>query len=282
MPTPSQKAESTYDENFAIKPVNPVLDNFLGLIFILLVLRLLYEFYFDVTLGVMFFIALGVAYIWVQCVRKGSLTVALYISERRVGSHIPIDCQRPIASELAQRKVMDQCWQLAIHFTMTCVALYLMKDTTWISHPASSFYTCPERFRNGELKRPMELDAYYLMQLAIWMWTAFSCKWLESRRKDYVEMMLHHIVTIMLVLASLLFKEHPMGMVVLLLHDSSDVVLDMMKLANYFKLENSHGYYITEFCFFMNTFVSWPFIRLFYFPKMVIWEGVIKGKIVDV
>ena len=91
-------------------------------------------------------------------------------------------------------------------------------------------------------------------------------------------MMLHHIVTIMLVLASLLFKEHPMGMLVLIVHDSSDVFLDLMKLANYFKLENSHGYFITEFCFFMNTFVSWPFMRLYYFPKWVIWEGVIVGK----
>lgn len=276
-PVVKKKVSSTYDEDLAIKPVNPILDHVLGLIFILLVLRLFYEFYFDRTLGVMFFIALALSYVWVQCVRRGSLTVAMFISDRRVGKNIPLACQRPIASELAQRKVMDQTWQLVIHVTMTAFAVYLMKDTTWFSDPASTFDPCPARFLGGELTRPMELDAYYLMQLAIWMWTAFSCKWLESRRKDYVEMMLHHIVTIMLVLGSLLYKEHPMGMLVLVVHDSSDVMLDLMKLANYFKVENAHGYFITEFCFFMNTFVSWPLLRLYYFPKMVIWEGVIKG-----
>ena len=67
-------------------------------------------------------------------------------------------------------------------------------------------------------------------------------------------------------------------MLVLIVHDSSDVVLDMMKLANYFKLENSHGFFITEFCFFLNTFVSWPLLRLYYFPKKVIYEGVIVGE----
>mmetsp|Transcript_11780 Transcript_11780/g.19182 ORF Transcript_11780/g.19182 Transcript_11780/m.19182 type:complete len:352 (-) Transcript_11780:796-1851(-) len=269
--------KSTYDEDLAVKPVNPILDHILGFVFILLVLRLAYEFFFDVSLGVMFGIALVISYVWVQCVRKGALKVAMFISDRRVGPSIPIECQRPLASELAQRKVMDQSWQLAIHVTMTAFAYYLMKDTTWFSDPASTFTPCPSRYREGELTRPMELNAYYLMQLAIWMWTAFSCKWLESRRKDYVEMMLHHIVTIVLVLASLLYKEHPMGMLVLIVHDSSDVLLDMMKLANYFKLETSHGYFITEICFFLNTFVSWPLLRLYYFPRRVIYEGTIVG-----
>lgn len=273
----SKKKASTYDEDLAIKPINPILDNVLGLVLILLTLRLVYEFYFDVSLGAMFCVALGFSIIWIHCVRQGSLKVALFISEMRVGGNIPIDCQRPCASELAQRKVMDQTWQLVIHCTMTACAFYLMKDTTWFTDPASTFEPCPSRFRDGELTRPMALDAYYVLQLAIWMWTAFSCKWLESRRKDYVEMMLHHIVTIMLVLASLLYKEHPMGMLVLIVHDSSDVFLDVMKLANYFKLENAHGYFITEFCFFMNTFVSWPLLRLYYFPKYVIWEGVMVG-----
>jgi hypothetical protein len=150
-----KKASSTYDEDLAIKPVNPILDHILGLIFILLVLRLFYEFYFDAPLGVMFFIALGVSYVWVQCVRRGSLTVAMFISDRRVGPNIPIECQRPIASELAQRKVMDQTWQLVIHVTMTAFAVYLMKDTTWFTDPASTFEPCPSRFRDGELTRPM-------------------------------------------------------------------------------------------------------------------------------
>lgn len=43
------------------------------------------------------------------------------------------------------------------------------------------------------------LRNFYLIQLAIWMWTAFSCKWLEERRKDYLEMMAHHVITVALV-----------------------------------------------------------------------------------
>lgn len=142
----SNKKPSTYDEDLAIKPVNPIVDNVLGFVFIMLALRLVYEFYFDVPLGVMFSIALGFSMVWVQVVRRISLKVALFISDRRVGDHIPIECQRPVASELAQRKVMDQTWQLVIHVTMTAIAYYLMKDTTWISDPASTFTPCPSRY----------------------------------------------------------------------------------------------------------------------------------------
>lgn len=140
-----EKKPSTYDEDLAIKPVNPILDHVLGLVFILLVLRLVYEFFFDVTLGMMFCVALGLSMVWIQCVRGVSLKVALFISDRRVGGNIPEECQRPCASELAQRKVMDQTWQLVIHCTMTAFAFYLMKDSTWFTDPASTFSPCPSR-----------------------------------------------------------------------------------------------------------------------------------------
>ena len=43
----------------------------------------------------------------------------------------------------------------------------------------------------------------------------FRSKWLEERRKDYLEMMVHHVLTVCLVLRSLISNELPIGLMVL-------------------------------------------------------------------
>lgn len=138
-----------------------------------------------------------------------------------------------------------------------------------LSLKLTTFQPCPAGLDN--LPDGMgELRTYYVMQLTLWMWTGVSCMWFEERRKDYVEMMLHHVMTVLLVLNSLLHGELAFGMVVLAVHDMSDVVLDIMKMANYLKLEDSHGGFITEICFVLNTYVSWPYFRLYWFPVHLI------------
>jgi hypothetical protein len=41
-------------------------------------------------------------------------------------------------------------------------------------------------------------------------------------------------------------------------HDVSDVFLDVMKMANYLKVEGPSGMYATEIAFVVNTYISWP------------------------
>eukprot|EP00976_Prorocentrum_cordatum_P076357 1182275-Prorocentrum_minimum.AAC.1 len=41
-------------------------------------------------------------------------------------------------------------------------------------------------------------------------------------------------------------NELPIGLVVLAIHDSSDVVLDLMKMANYLKLEGLKSLFLVE------------------------------------
>ena len=52
---------------------------------------------------------------------------------------------------------------------------------------------------------------------------------------------MHHIVTIALVTTSTEHNYMSTGVMVLLVHDSSDVILDLMKMANYLKLEGWRG-----------------------------------------
>ena len=83
-------------------------------------------------------------------------------------------------------------------------------------------------------------------------------------------MMVHHVLTVALVLYSLMECELATGLVVLVCHDASDVVLDLMKMANYLKVEGSHGGYMTEILFCVNTYCIWPYFRMWRFPRYVI------------
>ena len=50
-----------------------------------------------------------------------------------------------------------------------------------------------------------------------------------------------------------------------------------MKLSNYMKLEDAHGGFCTEILFFVNTYVSWVYLRLFVFPVYAIYYGSFLG-----
>jgi hypothetical protein len=69
------------------------------------------------------------------------------------------------------------------------------------------------------------------------IYTGFSHRFLEQYHKDYVVMFVHHIVTILLVAGSHSMNFHRIGILVLYVHDVSDITVDLLKLTNYLKLE---------------------------------------------
>ena len=275
-----QTGRKEKDEDLAVKPVNKYVDFSLGAIFFALLLYLCYKlltlpdlFMFYFFVGSLVAVAFGV-----RVVKHASLQVGLFISSCRKRKGIPEDCRNPMKSPLTRRKFVDQSWQLACHFSMTVAEVYLIQGTEWWESPATCFLPCPAEFISGRASYDLKFKLFYVFQLTVWVWTGFSCKWLEARRKDYAEMMTHHIATVMLVLFSFVNEELAIGTIILLVHDSSDIVLDLMKMSNYLKLEDSHGLYITETLYVLNTFVTWPNFRLYYSPYHVIWRGILgKG-----
>ena len=273
---PAANSDNTADEDLAIKPTNPIIDNTLGLMFLGLLGRLLYAFKDDTALATRFVACLIATVVFSKVVAYVAGVVGQFLSRMRCGGHIPAECRYPLRTKLKQRKFADQAWQLAIHASMTCFEVYLMRGTSWNEDPATCFEPCPSEFLDGTHTHSSELRFFYILQLAIWVWTGFSCKWIESRRKDYVEMMLHHIVTFTLILFSMLNGELAIGLVVLFVHDASDVVLDVMKMTNYLKMEDAHGYFLTEICFVSNL-MTWVYFRLYRFPYHVVYRGSWKG-----
>jgi TLC domain len=83
---------------------------------------------------------------------------------------------------------------------------------------------------------------------AIWTVTCFIHRFQMERIKDYFMMYLHHIVTIGLIVGSYYMRYVRIGLLVLLVHDASDIGVDMLKIFNYMKLRDARSYFMVEVC----------------------------------
>lgn len=98
-----------------------------------------------------------------------------------------------------------------------------------------------------------------------------SIKWSPTCRGDFSEMAVHHLLTNCLVFFSSNFRMTRPGIMVFMVHDISDVPVDMSKLANFMKWK------ITTIICFVTMVLVWAVTRLgilpFVFFKSVVLES---------
>ncbi|KAF0686250.1 Aste57867_21955 [Aphanomyces stellatus] len=176
----------------------------------------------------------------------------------------------PLKKQVTMKKFTDQSWQLVIHASMTVLEFMVIREETWWQDTTTLWNTQSPTCDFPEQKFLTKF--LYITQLAIWVYTAFSCKFLEEVRKDYVIMMSHHVVTIALVSWSYQMGFLPVGVLVLILHDASDVPLDLLKMANYMKLEDRRGYFVSEVLFVIMTTI-WFYCRVYLYPAKLIYTA---------
>ncbi len=101
------------------------------------------------------------------------------------------------------------------------------------------------------------------------MYTCFVHRFVDERRKDYFVMYTHHIVTIGLVGWSWAVGYMRIGLLVLFVHDISDIFVDLLKMVNYLKLSDRRGFYASEIAYVLCV-LSWLYWRLYEYPLRVI------------
>lgn len=247
----------------------PWLDNLLTLIFVALAVLTCY------VLPVGDLIHLG-GYTVATVVAITSSKAAFLWLAPKIGTQAAIEKPRNV------RKFADQGWQMVIHASMSALELYILYEDDWkmwnepdkglldycARSPAASCIST--RSWSGKTYTVLpSIRALYLAQLAIWAFTAISHRFLEARHKDYFVMYLHHIITLILVLGSYVLDLHKIGVVVLFVHDFSDIVTDSLKMTNYMDLDSKSGTFLVEVTFATNLF-TWFLFRLYYFPVKVI------------
>jgi hypothetical protein len=90
-----------------------------------------------------------------------------------------------------------------------------------------------------------------------------SIKWSETVRGDFREMFVHHVVTNMLIFGSSFVRMTRVGSMVFIVHDISDVPVDLSKLANFLKWKAT-----TVTCF-LSMVIVWLMTRLYVLPFVI-------------
>lgn len=149
-----------------------------------------------------------------------------------------------IAGRGKQARFMEQAYT-AIYFAfLTPFGLYVMRHSpVWFFNTIGMYEGFPYRTLTADFK------FYYLFQAAYWAQQAIVLVLgLEKPRKDFKELVFHHIVTLALIGLSYRFHFTHIGIAVYVTHDISDLFLATSKVLNYLDSSITVPFYALFMC----------------------------------
>lgn len=164
------------------------------------------------------------------------------------------------------RKAPESAWKLMFYSFTWCYSIYLLFFSSY-----DFFFNSPLTFYKWENGQPVPWDIYvfYMVQLSFYFHSVYGTLYMDVWRKDSVVMLLHHVVTLLLIGFSYVFRFTNVGVLILFLHDITDIVLEFTKLVLYHKTK---GGMWTKVCDAISTvgFVIfgafWFVFRLYWYP----------------
>ncbi|KAL8812921.1 MAG: hypothetical protein Q9200_000660 [Gallowayella weberi] len=139
-----------------------------------------------------------------------------------------------------QNRFMEQMYTALYFGVFGPFGLYVMyRSPVWYFNTAGMYETFPNRTHEAIFK------AYYLLQASYWAQQALVlCLGLEKPRRDYRELVGHHIVTLALIWLSYRFHFTYMGLAVYITHDISDFFLATSKTLAYIDSKIVSPYFV--------------------------------------
>jgi acyl-CoA-dependent ceramide synthase len=133
----------------------------------------------------------------------------------------PLSLHTGLKSKAKQFRFMEQMYTAIYFGILGPCGLYVMSRTpVWYFNIQGMYENFPHKTHEGVFK------FYYLFQAAYWAQQAIVLMLgLEKPRKDYKELVVHHIVTLALIGLSYRFHFTYMGIAVYITHDISDFFL---------------------------------------------------------
>ncbi|AET38169.1 TLC domain-containing protein Ecym_2439 [Eremothecium cymbalariae DBVPG len=165
-----------------------------------------------------------------------------------------------ITSKHKMRRMMEQAYSTFYYGLSGPFGLYIMYHTDlWLFETAAMYKTMPD------LKNEYLYKIFYLGQAAFWAQQAcILVLQVEKPRKDFKELVFHHIVTLALISLSYSFHFTKMGLAVYITMDVSDFFLAVSKILNY--LDS-----ILTPPFFLLFVSSWVYLR-HYTNLRILWS----------
>jgi len=124
---------------------------------------------------------------------------------------------------------------------------------------------------------PNDIKIMYFFQCGFYLHSVYATLYMDYKRKDFYVMLIHHVITMALIFVSYATRYHKIGLLVLFVHDITDIWLEMTKLFHYLAIRQGKKKYpswetAATCCFVMFT-VFWFLFRLYWYPKKVLYTA---------
>ncbi|KRY84405.1 Transmembrane 9 superfamily member 3 [Trichinella pseudospiralis] len=171
-------------------------------------------------------------------------------------------------------KLPESLWNLTMYLFLwlnTCWTLLRTDRWKYFTDPLSIW----DDFSRDRLI-PFEIEVVYFTQTAFYVHATYGTIFMEQWRKDSKVMVFHHLLAITLLFFSWAARYDQVGILVLFLHDVSDVFLECAKIFKYLKYRDNTYYSFCEFlsnASFVIFTASWFVFRLYWFPLKVLYTS---------
>lgn len=160
-------------------------------------------------------------------------------------------------------KFKESAWKCVYFFSAEFLALYVTYDEPWFTN-TKNFWVGPGDQIWPDQKLKLKLKGLYMFGAGFYTYSIFALVFWETRRKDFVLSMVHHVATVILIVLSYMLRFARVGSIVLALHDASDVFMEIAKMSKY------SGYELSASIFFVLFVLSWTILRIIYFPLWIL------------
>ncbi|ORX74511.1 LAG1-domain-containing protein [Linderina pennispora] len=131
-----------------------------------------------------------------------------------------------------QRRFGEMGWTFSYICVTWTIGFKVWMESPYYMNTANLYANYPD----DHIMMPYGLKWFYLVQAAFWLSNVYTIH-VEERRKDHVEMLTHHVATIVLVLLSYTFHFTRFGHAFMLIMDLPDIFLTSAKMFRYLEHE---------------------------------------------
>ncbi|XP_076093560.1 ceramide synthase 5-like [Mytilus galloprovincialis] len=157
------------------------------------------------------------------------------------------------------KKLQDASWHFMFYLIMSWYGLFILWDKPWFKKSINCWVDWPAQSVSNDIYW------YYLIELGFYL-SAVYMLFTDHKRKDFTEFIIHHVVTIFLLVLSFSYNLLRAGTLVLCIHDQVDYLLAMAKIAIYCKKP------LIADTLFVLFILVWIITRLGIYPYVILYS----------
>ncbi|KAK6634841.1 hypothetical protein RUM44_000088 [Polyplax serrata] len=191
----------------------------------------------------------------------------LRMTERQVERWLRV--RRAMDRPTTLKKFCENSFRCTYYIYSFIYGLMVLWDKPWLWNINYCWYGYPHQSVSNDIWW------YYMISLSFY-WSLAVSHFFDVKHKDFWQMFIHHIATIVLMDFSWVCNMHRIGSLVLVIHDCADVLLEGAKMAKYANYQR-----VCDMLFVIFTLV-WIATRLGLYPFWIMRNTTIQApKIVD-